>query len=78
MKIQDCKTILSSINQSRRSGFEVPREDLVPGDLVVLARGDVVPADLRLAEAVDLSLGESVLTGEPTEARFYHIQLVCV
>ena len=69
MKTQDGNTILGSINQSRRFGFEVPREDLVPGDLVVLARGDVVPADLRLAEAVDLSLGESVLTGEPTEAR---------
>ena len=34
------------------------------GDLVVLARGDVVPADLRLAEAVDLALGESVLTAQ--------------
>nr|XP_033785910.1 calcium-transporting ATPase type 2C member 1 isoform X2 [Geotrypetes seraphini]XP_033785912.1 calcium-transporting ATPase type 2C member 1 isoform X2 [Geotrypetes seraphini] len=40
--------------------------DLVPGDTVCLSMGDRVPADLRLFEAVDLSVDESSLTGETT------------
>ncbi|CAM9727471.1 unnamed protein product [Lampetra fluviatilis] len=38
--------------------------ELVPGDLVCLALGDRVPADLRLTEAVELTLDESSFTGE--------------
>lgn len=37
---------------------------LVPGDIVLLSTGDRVPADLRLFEAVDLSIDESSFTGE--------------
>lgn len=37
---------------------------LVPGDIVLLTTGDKVPADLRLFEAVDLSIDESSFTGE--------------
>uniref|UniRef100_A0A670ZTR0 Calcium-transporting ATPase n=1 Tax=Pseudonaja textilis TaxID=8673 RepID=A0A670ZTR0_PSETE len=40
--------------------------DLVPGDTVCLSVGDRVPADLRLFEAIDLSIDESSLTGETT------------
>jgi P-type Ca2+ transporter type 2C len=42
----------------------IPAADLVRGDLVVLSAGDVVPADLVLAEAQRLRLDESMLTGE--------------
>jgi Ca2+-transporting ATPase len=42
----------------------IPARDLVPGDLVVLATGDKVPADARLTEAVNLQTVEAALTGE--------------
>ena len=43
---------------------EVPAEDLVPGDVVFLASGDKVPADLRLLDVHSLRVDEAVLTGE--------------
>lgn len=44
---------------------EVPRRDIVVGDLVILSTGDEVPADGVLTDAVMLTLDESTLTGEP-------------
>jgi len=41
-----------------------PSSSIVPGDVVVLRVGDVVPADLRLTEASDLKVNEMPLTGE--------------
>lgn len=42
----------------------IDSKTLVPGDLVVLKIGDRTPADLRMVEAVNLKVDESVLTGE--------------
>ena len=42
----------------------VPSAELVPGDIVLLEAGNVVPADLRVAEGVPLRIGEAALTGE--------------
>jgi len=44
--------------------FEVPREDVVTGDIVFLEAGDFIPADLRLIESHTLKIDESTLTGE--------------
>ena len=42
----------------------IPGADVVPGDVVLLAAGGIVPADLRLLESVCLRLDEAALTGE--------------
>lgn len=44
---------------------EVPRKDVVKGDVVVLNTGNEVPADGTLLEATSLTIDESTLTGEP-------------
>ena len=44
--------------------LEVPVADVVPGDVVLLAAGDLVPADGRVLEARDFFVNEALLTGE--------------
>ncbi|MDE7412982.1 MAG: calcium-translocating P-type ATPase, PMCA-type [Muribaculaceae bacterium] len=44
---------------------QVPRKDIVVGDIVILNTGEEVPADGELLEAVSLNIDESTLTGEP-------------
>ena len=55
---------------------EVPRRDVVVGDLVYVENGETVPADGKLVKAVSLKINESTLTGEPevdktTDERFF-------
>jgi Mg2+-importing ATPase len=47
---------------------EIPIAHLVPGDIVHLAAGDLVPADVRLLESKDLFVDQSALTGESMPA----------
>jgi Mg2+-importing ATPase len=51
---------------------DVRRIDVVPGDVIRLCAGDLVPADARLTQAKDLHLQQSALTGEsmPVEKKF--------
>ena len=68
--VMSLKSLLPAKATVVRAGFEreLPVEDIVPGDLVVLASGTVVPADLRLVAATELRADESALTGESAPA----------
>jgi Mg2+-importing ATPase len=48
--------------------LDIPVVRLVPGDIVTLSAGDMIPADLRLLSAKDLFLNEAALTGEALPA----------
>ncbi|MCD8313149.1 MAG: magnesium-translocating P-type ATPase [Bacteroidales bacterium] len=51
----------------RRAGqpdTEIDIEDLVPGDIVLIAAGDMIPADMRIVHSKDLFVSQSTLTGE--------------
>ena len=54
----------------RRDGatLSVPIDQLVPGDIVDLIAGDLIPADSRLLESRDLYVNQALLTGEPYPA----------
>jgi P-type Mg2+ transporter len=47
---------------------EIPRRELVPGDVIHLSAGDVVPADARLISSRDLHVQQAALTGESLPA----------
>ncbi len=58
----------------RRAGkvLEIPRHDVVVGDVVLIEVGDEVPADGRLLATTDLQINESALTGEPMAEKSLH------
>jgi Ca2+-transporting ATPase len=64
------KSLLKASARVRRDGSEadIPAEELVVGDVVLLAAGDQVPADGRIVAASALQIDESALTGESTPA----------
>ena len=51
--------------------IEIPRREVVVGDIVVVETGDEVPADGRLLESIDLQVDESSLTGEQITTKAY-------
>ncbi|MEU8838496.1 magnesium-translocating P-type ATPase [Streptomyces roseus] len=65
------KLVTTTCAVQRRAGsgsapttFEVPMDQVVPGDVVKLAAGDLIPADLRLITSKDLMVGQAALSGE--------------
>lgn len=50
---------------------EVPFEELVPGDIIYLSAGDMIPADVRLIRSKDLFISQSALTGESIPVEKY-------
>lgn len=62
---QRCRVLREGIQH------EIEASDLVPGDIIVLEEGNLVPADARLLEAYEVEVDNSSLTGESNPARRY-------
>ncbi|MDJ0380233.1 magnesium-translocating P-type ATPase [Streptomyces sp. G-G2] len=59
-----CAVLRRAGGGSGPTTFEIPMDQVVPGDIVKLAAGDLIPADLRLITSKDLMVGQASLSGE--------------
>ncbi len=64
--IRSLQQLTESHSRVLRNGIEtiLPSRELVPGDIVMVGEGDVIPADMRLLQSFALQIDEAILTGE--------------
>ncbi|HUY69293.1 MAG TPA: magnesium-translocating P-type ATPase [Alphaproteobacteria bacterium] len=63
--LEDEAQLEGSPRDARKSQrVEVPIEEVVPGDIIWLSAGDIIPADIRILAARDLFINQAALTGE--------------
>jgi Ca2+-transporting ATPase len=69
--LESLRTLASPRALVMRDGerVRIPGREVVPGDLMILAEGDRVPADALVESAADLAVDESILTGESQPVR---------
>jgi P-type Ca2+ transporter type 2C len=69
--VKALQDLLPTFTRLAREGSEVkvPASEVVPGDILVLAEGDHIPADARVVEEYGLRVNNSTLTGEAVPAR---------
>lgn len=60
-------------NQSNHQ-FEMPIQYLVPGDVILLSAGDMIPADCRILNAKDLFVSQAAMTGESMPVEKFSLQ----
>ncbi|MBR3001354.1 MAG: magnesium-translocating P-type ATPase [Oscillospiraceae bacterium] len=74
-KLAEMVKTTTSVTRKGVGRYEIPMEDVVVGDIVHLAAGDMVPADARVLNANDLFINESSLTGESEPAEKFSAPL---
>ncbi|WP_145524724.1 magnesium-translocating P-type ATPase [Yersinia rohdei] len=63
--VRTTATVLRRSSHSAQPGKqEIAIKQLVPGDIILLSAGDMIPADLRLIKSRDLFISQAILTGE--------------
>ncbi|MGB9746804.1 MAG: magnesium-translocating P-type ATPase [Bacteroidales bacterium] len=63
-KLKRLVTNTATVIRKETGKKEVLLEEIVPGDLIMLSAGDMIPADCRIIQSKDLFVNQSVLTGE--------------
>jgi len=68
LTVERLRATVAALASVERDGVwsDIPRSQVVPGDLIRLSAGDLVPADARLVISRDLSVLQAMLTGEST------------
>ncbi|MFT8211653.1 MAG: magnesium-translocating P-type ATPase [Symbiopectobacterium sp.] len=70
--VRTTATVLRRAHPNTRAEcHEIPLQALVPGDIILLSAGDMVPADVKLVESRDLFISQAVLTGESLPVEKY-------
>jgi Ca2+-transporting ATPase len=69
--LEALKNMLSSSALVLRDGkeMEIPARELVPGDIILLKDGDIIPGDARIIQNINLQVNEASLTGESLPVR---------
>ena len=63
-KLKDMVKTTATVLRKDIGKSEILMSELVPGDIVSLSAGDMIPADCRIVHSIDLFIGQSMLTGE--------------
>lgn len=79
-KLKSMVKTTASVLRVGKGREEIDIKELVPGDLIYLAAGDMIPADCRIIQSKDLFINQSVLTGEslPVEKTEHSLNLELV
>lgn len=62
------------VKNQKNSQFEMPIQYLVPGDIILLSAGDMIPADCRILTAKDLFVSQAAMTGESMPVEKFPVQ----
>lgn len=75
-KLKSMVSTTASVFRAKEGRMEVDIRNVVPGDIIWLSAGDMVPADCRILQSKDLFVSQSMLTGEslPVEKRAFPIR----
>lgn len=65
-----------SVSRTDKGTIEIPIHEVVVGDIIHLAAGDMIPADIRILKAKDLFISESSLTGESEPVEKVSVSLI--
>lgn len=63
-KLKDLVTTTATVIRRETGKKELDFEEIVPGDIILLSAGDMIPADCRVIQSKDLFVNQSALTGE--------------
>lgn len=72
-KLKRMVTTTATVVRKFKGKSEIPMRALVPGDVILLSAGDMIPADCRIIQSKDLFVSESMLTGEALPVEKNHL-----